>query len=403
MLLWGLYGFRFRESGEAGDTFNRPLASKLEDVGSPLVREALRAAETWRLLPRPYVWGLADVTRSAVEGRSFPSLRVRGAPVDDAGLVLPGDPRGEAPSRPSGALDRRSRLGRGGAGGAGLVARTRFSPLGLAGAAFLATLAVSRAGLRRRPARPAGLPGARGSRGCRGGGPRDARPPGPRRRRGPLRGRGVPALLVPRPWEFHNVLAGGTARRLEALQQRRGSTSASAPSSSPDTSGRCSGRRRESSLTSSTRWRPSRVARLGLRAAPGGARDGSGTLTGTFLVSAVEVAPSRAWDYEPFRRVEPVDRRGNLLVYRGTFRLPWLRARDSTSRGCPSRTARGGTPRRPATGSPRRRASIRALCVSALELGNLEMELGRPEGGGHGVGGGPGGRARGRRRACAPR
>jgi tetratricopeptide (TPR) repeat protein len=124
---------------------------------------------------------------------------------------------------------------------------------------------------------------------------------------------------------------------------------------------------------------PEQSARLGLRGRAWESADGSGTLTGTFLISAVEVAPSRAWDYEPFRRVEPVDRRGNLLVYRGTFRLPWLKAQGLYFEGLS--LAHG--PWRNAAKARDRFAEAARLhpgaFAAALELGNLEMELGRPK------------------------
>ena len=81
VFLWGLYGFRFRESGDAGDTFNRPLASKLDDVGSPLVRESLRAAERWRLLPASLHLGAGRRHARGRRGEELPVLRVREASV----------------------------------------------------------------------------------------------------------------------------------------------------------------------------------------------------------------------------------------------------------------------------------------------------------------------------------
>lgn len=375
VLLWGLYGFRFRESGEAGDTFNRPLASKLEDVGSPLVRESLRAAERWTLLPRPYIWGLADVTRAAVEGRSFPffafgSIRsttpawyfpaIFGVKLPLGLLVLVVGGLAWA------AAGRAARL----------PSRDTLLVLGLAGAAFLATLAVARAGYagvrHALPVFPA-LAALAGAAAADLWG-RD------RRIRVAVAGlfaiATASALLVPRPWEFHNLLAGGTAdawklfnnegidlgqRSLELVQYEREVL------------------RPKAEIPFVTYpMAPEQSARLGLRGRAWESADGSGTLTGTFLISAVEVAPSRAWDYEPFRRVEPIDRRGNLLVYRGTFRLPWLKAQGLYFEGLS--LAHG--PWRNAAKARDRFAEAARLhpgaFAAALELGNLEMELGRP-------------------------
>ena len=59
--------------------------------------------------------------------------------------------------------------------------------------------------------------------------------------------------------------------------------------------------------------------------------DESSTVTGTFLVEARWLAPNPWFDLEAFRTVEPVDRRGNLLVFEGSFRLPWVHAIRATA------------------------------------------------------------------------
>lgn len=52
----------------------------------------------------------------------------------------------------------------------------------------------------------------------------------------------------------------------------------------------------------------------------------SDLITGTVFLNAASLAPRRIYDYAPFRQAQPVARFGNLLVYRGEFHLPWLRA-----------------------------------------------------------------------------
>ncbi|SEC22698.1 tetratricopeptide repeat protein [Terriglobus roseus] len=77
-VLWSLYGFRFHESRERDakggyvETYNRPLDAKIHDLRSPVLRGALTTATRLRLVPRAYLWGLADTLRAGVEGR--PSL-----------------------------------------------------------------------------------------------------------------------------------------------------------------------------------------------------------------------------------------------------------------------------------------------------------------------------------------
>lgn len=72
MVLWGLYRFRFNESPAGIDTFNRPLNSKIDDLRRPISREAISVANQFHLLPRSYLWGLADTVRAGVEGRGYP-------------------------------------------------------------------------------------------------------------------------------------------------------------------------------------------------------------------------------------------------------------------------------------------------------------------------------------------
>ncbi len=74
-VLWSTYGFRFHESrirdaqGHFVETFNRPLDAKIADLHTPLLRHALSISVRSHLLPRAYLWGLADTLRAGVEGR----------------------------------------------------------------------------------------------------------------------------------------------------------------------------------------------------------------------------------------------------------------------------------------------------------------------------------------------
>jgi hypothetical protein len=70
-VLWSVYGFHYHEtpSAPAQETFNRPLTAKIGDLHSPLLRRALTTAQTLHLVPRAYIWGLADTLRAGVEGR----------------------------------------------------------------------------------------------------------------------------------------------------------------------------------------------------------------------------------------------------------------------------------------------------------------------------------------------
>lgn len=75
VVLWGTYGFHYRESklkdarGQSVETFNRPLDAKIGDLRSAGLREVLTVAVRSHVLPRAYLWGLADTLRAGVESR----------------------------------------------------------------------------------------------------------------------------------------------------------------------------------------------------------------------------------------------------------------------------------------------------------------------------------------------
>jgi len=50
------------------------------------------------------------------------------------------------------------------------------------------------------------------------------------------------------------------------------------------------------------------------------------TITGTILISGTDVAPGIWSDNKALREAQPVDRMGTMLVYRGTYYLPNIRA-----------------------------------------------------------------------------
>jgi tetratricopeptide (TPR) repeat protein len=72
VVLWGTYRFRYTESYTPQETFNRSLADKIADLQSPSHRLEITTLAKLHLFPRPYIWGLADIIRGGVEGRGFP-------------------------------------------------------------------------------------------------------------------------------------------------------------------------------------------------------------------------------------------------------------------------------------------------------------------------------------------
>lgn len=70
-VLWAQYGFQFHAGRDGSDGFNRSLADKVAEIGSPRWRAGITFADRARLLPRSYLWGLADTVRTGVEGRGI--------------------------------------------------------------------------------------------------------------------------------------------------------------------------------------------------------------------------------------------------------------------------------------------------------------------------------------------
>lgn len=71
VVLWSLYGFRFHAGRDGGDAFNRPMADKIAELRLGPWRTSIAFADRWQLLPRAYLWGLADTVRTGVEGRGI--------------------------------------------------------------------------------------------------------------------------------------------------------------------------------------------------------------------------------------------------------------------------------------------------------------------------------------------
>ena len=71
-LLWAQYDFRFAPRADGGEAFNRPLSGKLADLDGAFAAEGIAVADRLQLLPRAYLWGLADTLRVGVVGRGEP-------------------------------------------------------------------------------------------------------------------------------------------------------------------------------------------------------------------------------------------------------------------------------------------------------------------------------------------
>ena len=76
-LLWAFYGGRFHAAADGTDPFNREISQKINDLHDGAAKQLISTADKWHLLPRAYLWGLADTIRTGVEGRRSASLLFR--------------------------------------------------------------------------------------------------------------------------------------------------------------------------------------------------------------------------------------------------------------------------------------------------------------------------------------
>jgi tetratricopeptide (TPR) repeat protein len=74
LIFWASYFFRYSESPSGLESFNRPLAEKIDDVASPRYHAALEIMAATHVVPRAYLWGFADTIRAGMEGRESPKL-----------------------------------------------------------------------------------------------------------------------------------------------------------------------------------------------------------------------------------------------------------------------------------------------------------------------------------------
>lgn len=305
--------------------FNRPLASKIADLQSPLHRAVLRYAHELHLLPRAYLWGLADILRVGVEGREevnfvfgkrliritpwyfFPAVLCAKLPLGTLllacfGLVLA--VRRRVPrSHVAAALALSACAGvfllfimRGNSGYAGVrhvlpvfVAITAWAALALAYALRRRSLAL---GIASGVAASATL---------------------------------VSALPVMRPWEYFNELAGGAENAWQNFND----------------DGLDNGQRtRELAAYYDAHLRGTsepvydfyglydhqkRAYDLDIRSLYNEPLD-SEFISGSVFVTTRWLLPRPNYGWEAFLEAKPVARIGNLLVLRGTFHLPWLPA-----------------------------------------------------------------------------
>ena len=330
VILWSSYAFHYYE-GQPLDKFNRPLAQKIADVHSPVWRTGLAASSQWRLLPRSYVWGLADIVRTGMEGRAYSTYAfgrltfMQWRPFIFPGYVLARLPIPLLLLSFCGAVVAFT-------GNTSPSDKTALATLVLLALLILLVLANSAAdyaGVRHALTVYVVLALLAGVA--------VRRLLAPRRK---ILGLGAlaatvvacfPALAVERPWEYHNFIGGGTRNAYRYFRNdgvdlgQRDKEIAEYCHRNLEPRGEVPYVAYYQSLIE-----PDLMGyrHLHIKALddPSGDDFPPVTVSGTILILATGVSPAIWGDYKSLRDAHPADRLGNLLVYRGTFYLPNARA-----------------------------------------------------------------------------
>ena len=331
-VLWASYGLRFHAGADGRDAFNVPMAAKIGELTLPHWRTALTFADEHRLLPRSYLWGLADTVRTGVEGRglgmhlvwgkvhygnppwfSWPAILASKVPLALLVLALAGIPFAFRRTLPPGARWTLAMvLAACGfhmvalVGSDGIWGGVRHAMPVLLGFAVLAGGVVHWAWQRRRPVAIAVVAVVY------------------------LAAAGM-TLREPRLWEYHNELVGGTENahryfmhegldlgqrfhELHAIHDRL-----IAPSGLPMYVDYWVGEQQM------------KAAGLNQRRLVESLQDTNveGRYEGWFVYPMTSMLPWPQWDWDPaevFRDMELVARRGHMMVWRGTMVRPRARA-----------------------------------------------------------------------------
>jgi hypothetical protein len=329
-ILWGMYRFHYYESTSRQEKFNRSLTAKIEDVQSSGWRFALEKLAQWHVFPRSYVWGLADIVRTGMEGRAYSTYAFgRLTFMVRRPLIFPGYIAVKLP-----------------------IVLTLLSLFGCAvifrwntpdadkhvALVLLALAAVLLIILARSRADYAGVRhaltvyfvmaifGGFGVRYLMSQGKVFQVAAA-----GVILGACLPALAVERPWEYHNILGGGTKGAYRYFRN----DGIDVGQRDKEIADCCRTKLEPAGEVPWVSYTPSfvkpdlihyRHAKLKGIDDPLGDDLPPATISGTLLVHGSDTAPAIWSDNRALREAQPVDRIGIVLVYRGTYYLPNARA-----------------------------------------------------------------------------
>jgi dolichyl-phosphate-mannose-protein mannosyltransferase len=330
-ILWGTYRFHYREGKGSGEKFNRTLALKIGDVRSPIWRASLSGLDKWRLLPRSYIWGLADIVRTGMEGRADSTYAFgRLTFMERRPLIFPGYIAVKLPI----ALTVLSCLGCAIAFWRGTSKPNKLAVSVLLALAVALLIILARSGADYAGVRHAltvyfvmAILAGFAVRYLLGAKVRSIG----------FATLGVslaacfPALTAKRPMEYHNALVGGTGQAYRYFRNdgidlgQRDKEIAEYCHRKLERTGEIPYLIYYKSLV-----KPDLVnyRHLKVKALDDPETDDlpPTTISGTVLALASAATPAMWSDYKALRDSQPVDRFGNMLVYRGTFYLPNARA-----------------------------------------------------------------------------
>jgi hypothetical protein len=384
--LWAFYGFHFHAGVDGSDDFNRAMATKLSDLRVERWRDLLTLLDRWQILPRSYLWGLADTVRAGVEGRGQNDHLLWGRMVTGAPpwYTWPSFMLAKVPL----ALLALAVVGVGALTQLRLTTPQRWTAAAVMALAASHLVALSGslgtyAGVRH------ALPVVVVLGIVTGAGVQLAWQTRQRTIAGLVAGLFLAAIAmtagVPRLWEYHNELAGGTDGAWDqfgnegidlgqrAFEIKRFSDSVIVPTGQPTYSSYWFGEEQAKALGLTTTRKVTSLADT----------NRAGRYTGFFIYGRSDLRPEPRYDWDPteaFRGLRRVADLGYVIIWQGTQVLPRTRASNLMDRIVEYVYEKGGTDWQLVADKAREVLDVIPHSTeAAIELGNAEVRLGRRE------------------------